>query len=81
MLDSLRRILANQINNNPSTKEELESEMGQVWDTNELLKDFHVIQFAAPLVVVKRRSDGTLGTLLFQHAPRYYWGWKEEDNG
>jgi hypothetical protein len=80
MFDLDRQILANQINNNPGTKEELESEFGQIWDTQQLQKDFKVLQFRAPFVIVKRRSDGVLGTLFFQHAPRYYWGW-DENNG
>jgi hypothetical protein len=27
----------------------------------------------APLVVVKRKVDGIVGTLTFQHQPRYYF--------
>lgn len=80
MFDLDRQILANQINNNPGTKKELESEFGQIWDTQQLQKDFKVLQFRAPFVIVKRRSDGVLGTLFFQHAPRYYWGW-DKNNG
>ena len=34
--------------------------------------------FPAPLVVVRRRSDGVLGTLFFQHEPRFYFGFSPD---
>ena len=45
----------------------------QTWDTRELRADFEVLGFLAPFVVVRRKSDRQVGSLLFQHAPRYYW--------
>lgn len=27
---------------------------------------------------LKRRSDGVLGTVIFQHSPRFYWSWAED---
>jgi hypothetical protein len=50
---------------------------GPFWDTEALTRDFEVIGFAAPFVVVKRRSDGVRGSLEFTHRPRVYFGWKE----
>lgn len=50
----------------------------QVWTTEELQRDFDVLGFAAPLVVVRRRSDGVRGSLMFTHQPRYYFGWEPE---
>ena len=44
------------------------------WDTQAVQRDFEVIQFLAPLVFVRRRSDGVLGTMEFSHLPRFYWG-------
>jgi hypothetical protein len=44
------------------------------WDTKQLQVDFEVLAFAAPFVVVRRRSDGVKGTLQFNHRPRIYWG-------
>lgn len=43
------------------------------WDTAELQRDFEVIGFQAPFVVVKRKSDGVMGSLQFRHAPRVYF--------
>jgi hypothetical protein len=51
----------------------LEQKFGQVWNTEELQDDYTVRQFAAPLVVVKRKSDGVIGSLEFQHTPRFYY--------
>jgi len=42
---------------------------GRVWDTNALRQDFDVLGFAAPFVVVRRKSDGVRGSLEFQHNP------------
>ena len=30
----------------------------------------------APLVVVRRKSDGVKGSLMFQHSPRFYFGFE-----
>lgn len=57
---------------------DLESDTGQRWTTEELTRDFDVLNFAAPFVVVKRKSDGALGSLEFTHSPRVYFGWKED---
>jgi len=51
----------------------LEVLVGQVWDTKELQEDYTVRQFAAPYVVVERKSDKQVGSLEFQHMPRFYY--------
>jgi hypothetical protein len=51
------------------SREAVEAEHGPVWDTAELTRDFAVIGFMAPLVVVRRKSDGVKGSLEFQHGP------------
>jgi hypothetical protein len=48
------------------------------WTTEELSRDFEVVGFMAPFVVVKRKSDGKKGTLEFTHNPRVYFGWSED---
>jgi hypothetical protein len=57
---------------------DLAEDAGQTWTTEELQRDFEVIGFGAPFVVVRRRSDGRKGTLEFTHHPRVYFGWKED---
>lgn len=49
-----------------------------IWDTSQLQDEFEVLGFMAPLVVARRRSDGTKGSLMFQANPRFYFGWSPE---
>ena len=49
---------------------------GNVWNTNELSEVFEVIGFMAPFCVVRRKSDGVKGSVMFQHSPRFYFGFK-----
>lgn len=72
--EQARREMVQQINTAPGSREALEAQHGQVWDTEELTKDFEVLGFMAPFVVVRRRSDGVKGSLTFQHMPRFYFG-------
>jgi hypothetical protein len=74
--EDIRRNLLAEINAQQGSREYLEAKHGQVWDTAELGRDFIVIGFAAPLVVVKRKSDGVKGSLYFQHSPRFYFGFE-----
>lgn len=74
--EPIRRARVAELNNDPGSREALEVKYGQVWSTDQLTKDFDVIGFAAPLVVVKRKSDGKRGSLEFQHRPRFYFNWQ-----
>jgi len=76
--ESTRRQLVNDINTEPGSRQALEKEHGQVWDTNQLSQDFEVTGFMAPFAVVKRKSDGKVGSLEFQHQPRYYYSFTED---
>jgi hypothetical protein len=67
-----------EINSNAEPRAELEGKHGQVWDTSELQNDFQVVGFLAPLVVVRRRSDGVRGSLMFQNDPRLYYNFSPE---
>jgi hypothetical protein len=49
----------------------------RTWTTEQLKEEFDVIQFQAPYVIVRRKSDQRLGTLLFQHEPRVYYHFVE----
>jgi len=73
--DTRREMLA-EINAAPDSREHLEHEHGQIWDTAQLQKDFEVIGFMAPLIVVRRKSDGVKGSLMFQSSPRFYFGFE-----
>jgi hypothetical protein len=71
--EPLRRERLAEINAQPGSREALETEYGQVWSTTELSEDFEVLGFAAPLVVVRQKSDSKKGSLEFQHNPRFYF--------
>lgn len=45
------------------------------WTTDQMRELFTVEGFAAPWVLVRRKSDGQPGTLEFTHQPRYYYDW------
>jgi hypothetical protein len=57
---------------------DLAADAGQRWATAELRRDFEVLGFAAPFVVVKRRSDGQVGSLEFTHSPRVYFAFRPD---
>ena len=71
--EPVRRQLVSEINAAPGSREALEAQHGQIWDTLQLRDDFEVLGFAAPFVVVRRRADGVRGSLMFQHQPRFYF--------
>jgi len=72
--ETIRRTMVQQINIDAGDRERLEAQHGQVWDTTELQADFEVLGFAAPLIVVRQKATGRMGSLFFQHSPRLYWG-------
>ena len=74
-----RRQRLAEINAQPGSREALDAEHGQVWDTEELSQDFEPIGFMAPFVVVRRRSDGKKGSLEFQHSPRFYFNFSPHE--
>jgi hypothetical protein len=74
--EAIRRQRLVEINLVPGSREALEAEHGQVWDTTQLGQDFEAIGFMAPLIVVRRRSDVVKGSLEFQHSPRFYFNWQ-----
>lgn len=76
--ETIRRAMVATINAEPGPRELLELEYGQVWDTGQMTKDFDVLGFGAPFVVVQRKSDGQKGSLMFQHNPRFYFSFREE---
>lgn len=76
--ESIRREMVKEINHEPGSREDLEQKHGQVWDTQEMQEEFEPLGFMAPQIIVRRRSDGTKGSLNFQHNPRFYFNWSPE---
>lgn len=76
--EQARRGMVEEINFAPLERPDLEKQYGQVWDTRELGDDFEVLGFLAPFVIVRRKSDGVKGSLMFQHLPRFYFSFETE---
>jgi hypothetical protein len=74
--EELRRQRMAELAAHAGSRAELEARYGQVWDTEELARDFTVLGFMAPLVVVIRKADGQKGSLEFQGMPRFYFGFE-----
>ncbi len=74
--ETIRRLHLAEINAEPGSREALESQHGQIWDTDELRRDFDVTGFLAPYCIVRRKADGQRGSLLFQASPRFYFGFE-----
>lgn len=72
-----RRELVRALNACPGTREYIEGAYGKCYDTKELQEEFQVHAFAAPFISVTRKSDGVKGLMMFQHDPRFYWGFEE----
>jgi hypothetical protein len=81
MLDSteaIRRKMVKEINAVEGSREFLEAQHGQIWDTQEMQADFSVQGFMAPFIGVVRKSDGSKGSMEFQHAPRFYFNFQAD---
>ena len=60
-------------------KAALERRYGTVLNPKEIAAVYEVIGFMAPIAIVKRKADGKVGSLEFQHEPRFYFNWKEDN--
>tara|TARA_Y100000310_G_scaffold91334_1_gene88674 strand:+ start:2028 stop:2273 length:246 start_codon:yes stop_codon:yes gene_type:complete len=76
--ENIRRNMVAEINSDPGSREALEAQHGQVWDTEQMSEDFEAIGFMAPFIVVRRKSDGVKGSLTFQHSPRFYFNFQAD---
>lgn len=74
--ESIRRKLIAETK--PTEREDLEAKVGQTWNTQELQRDFEVLGFMAPFVVVRKRATNEMGSLQFQHDPRLYHSWQAD---
>jgi hypothetical protein len=74
--EAVRRARLLEINAATAERPALEARHGLVWNAAELAADFEVLGFMAPLAVVRRKADNQLGSLLFQHHPRYYFAFQ-----
>jgi hypothetical protein len=73
--EMFRRQRLAELNQARAARAELEKQYGKVWDSAQLRIEFEVKGFMAPFVVVKRLSTGEVGSLEFQHDPRFYFNY------
>ncbi len=71
--EAIRKRQLIEINAEPGSREALEAKHVQIWGTSEVRRDYEVLGFMAPYVVVRRKEDGIKGSLMFQHDPRFYF--------
>lgn len=76
--EQFRRQRVAELNLEPGSRAALEEQHGQVWDTNQLAEEFEPLGFLAPFIVVRRRNDGSKGSLEFQHSPRFYFNFQQD---
>ena len=77
--EAFRRQAAKKLNDVEGSREYLEKQPGKIWSTTELAKEFEVIGFMAPFVVVKNLETGERGSLFFQDIPRYYFNFRSDN--
>lgn len=77
--ETIRRNRLTEINDGDATRESLQAQYGQVWDMEELSREFSVEGFLAPYVVLRRKSDGVRGSMEFRHQPRFYFNFVADD--
>jgi len=70
-IESRRRARLAEIHAHPGGRPELEALHGQVWNSEQLARDFEVLGFLAPYVVVRRRGDDVIGSLEFPAAAAF----------
>jgi hypothetical protein len=75
-----RRKMVAAINSDPGERAALEAKHGEVYDTEEMSALFEVEGFMAPFTIVRRKADGAKGTMMFQHMPRYYFGFSSYES-
>jgi hypothetical protein len=80
MAEVLQRNRMVELHETDHSREALEKQYGKVYTLEELRVEFEITGFAAPYVVVRRRSDNQVGTLEFVHMPRLYFNF-EADKG
>lgn len=60
------------------SQEELEGLYGRVWTQQEVAKEFVITAIIGNTVVVRRKDEGTVGSLDYQTGPPHlYFNWRQ----
>jgi hypothetical protein len=73
--EEIRRKRLAELNQAAAARDILEKQYGKVWDSAQIRVEFEIVGFMAPFVVVKVRATGEVGSLEFQHDPRFYFNY------
>ena len=73
-MDVELKMLQAWINRHPRSREEIAGVSIDVWDPGELNTRFEILGFKSPFAIVREHATGEQGSVLFQHEPRYYFG-------
>lgn len=60
----------------PDIHQAIQDSGGECWTTDEVMDEFEIHGFMAPLCTATRRETGEKGSLLFVHHPRMYFRWR-----
>jgi len=79
--EELRRFLMKQMKDHPASHQELVNQYGadNVWTTEQVKELYEITSFMAPYCTCVRKSDGQVGSLAFQHSPRFYFNFVAYD--
>ena len=78
-IEAMQRARMAELNQVPADgRAAAEALYGEVWGPEDLRRDYEVLAYQAPWVVVRRKADGVTGSLEFQHHPRFYFNFRED---
>ena len=74
----MRRKRRNKVVVEAKSQAELEGLYGRVWTQQEVAKEFVITAIVGNTVVVRRKDDGTVGSLDYQTGPpNLYFNWRQ----
>lgn len=74
-MDTELRMLDKFVNRSPRDRDALEEAYGEVFDFADVGLHFELLGFKAPFAIATCKRTGERGSLIFQHDPRFYFGW------
>lgn len=78
LVDIELRMLREVMNRTPCSREELLAVVAEVYNREQVEERYEVLGFRAPFAMVRERSTGQMGTMLFQHEPRFYFSYSRD---
>ena len=81
--EEMRRKAMDLMKREPASYEDLVANYGadNVWTTEQVKELYEITSFMAPYCTCVRKSDGQVGSLAFQHRPRFYFNFVAYQKG